>query len=306
MKLLKTAAAAATAAASALTGCSTANVETENGEAQNGDRTVTIGSSNFTEAIILGNIYKELIEANTDIKCETSFGLSGAAFCFSALENEDIDMFVEYTGAALTNLLAQPINTDPDEVYSTVSQLMESEHGIHTSAPLGFNNTYIMSVKPETAEQYGLKTLSDLIEKSPELKLGCTTEFISREDCLPALEKLGCSFKSADPLDASVRYTAIDSDQVDVVDAFSTDALLYKLGLDTLEDDLSFFPPYYACNFVNQTTLDEYPELNDVLSMLDGKISEQEMADMNSKVDVDGQDAAVVAHEFLSAEGLIG
>ena len=163
-----------------------------------------------------------------------------------------------------------------------------------------------MSVKPETAEQYGLKTLSDLIEKSPELKLGCTTEFISREDCLPALEKLGCSFKSADPLDASVRYTAIDSDQVDVVDAFSTDALLYKLGLDTLEDDLSFFPPYYACNFVNQTTLDEYPELNDVLSMLDGKISEQEMADMNSKVDVDGQDAAVVAHEFLSAEGLIG
>lgn len=270
------------------------------------DKTITIGSSNFTEAVILGNVYKELIESNTDITCKTSFGLNGAAFCFSALEKGDIDMFVEYTGTALTNLLAQPINTDPDEVYETVKTLMADEHGIHTSAPLGFNNTYVMSVKPETAEEYGLSTLSDLIEKSGELKLGCTTEFISREDCLPALEKLGCKFESADPLDASVRYTAIDSDQVDVVDAFSTDALLYKFGLTTLEDDLQFFPPYYACNFVSQETMDEYPELEAVLSKLDGIIDEETMAGMNSEVDVDGKDAAVVAHEFLEENGLLG
>lgn len=273
---------------------------------KSGDKKIVIGSSNFTEVQILGNIYKELIESNTDISCDTSFGLSGAAFCFSALEKGDIDMFVEYTGTALTNLLQQPINTDPDEVLNTVTTLMEKEHNIHTSKPLGFNNTYVMSVKPETAEKYGLKTLSDLIAKSPELRLGCTTEFMSREDCLPALEKLGAKFKSANPLDASVRYTAIAGDQVDVIDAFSTDALLYKQGLQTLEDDLHFFPPYYAVNFVRQETLDQYPELNDVLAKLDGKISEQAMADMNSEVDVDGKDAQTVAHEFLEKNGLLG
>ena len=270
------------------------------------NKRIVVGSSNFTEVQIIGNIYKELIESNTDITVDTSFGLSGAAFCFSALERGDIDMFVEYTGTALTNLLAQPIDTDPDRVLETVTKLMQEEHGIHTSKPLGFNNTYVMSVKPETAEKYGLKTLSDLVKASPELRLGCTTEFMNREDCLPALEKLGAKFKSANPLDASVRYTAIDSDQVDVIDAFSTDALLYKQGLMTLTDDMSFFPPYYAVNFVSQETLDRYPELEPVLEMLDGKITEETMANLNSMVDVDGEDARVAAHSFLEENGLLG
>ena len=270
------------------------------------NKRIVVGSSNFTEVQIIGNIYKELIESNTDITVDTSFGLSGAAFCFSALERGDIDMFVEYTGTALTNLLAQPIDTDPDRVLDTVTKLMQEEHGIHTSKPLGFNNTYVMSVKPETAEKYGLKTLSDLVKASPELRLGCTTEFMNREDCLPALEKLGAKFKSANPLDASVRYTAIDSDQVDVIDAFSTDALLYKQGLTTLEDDMSFFPPYYAVNFVSQKTLDKYPELGPVLEKLDGKLSEETMANLNAMVDVDGKDARVAAHSFLEENGLLG
>lgn len=270
------------------------------------EKKITIGSSNFTEVQIIGNIYKELIESNTDIQCETSFGLSGAAFCFSALEKGDIDMFVEYTGTALTNLLAQPIDTDPDRVLQKVTELMSEEHGIHTSNPLGFNNTYVMSVKPETAERYGLQSLSDLVEKSPELRLGCTTEFMNREDCLPALEKLGAHFKEANPLDASVRYTAIDSDQVDVIDAFSTDALLYKQGLQTLTDDMSFFPPYYAVNFVRQDTLEKYPELGPVLEKLDGILDEASMAGLNAQVDVDGKDAKTVAHDFLQEKGLLG
>ena len=300
------AAAGSSEGASAESSAAASSAAAADTSAKSGDKKITIGSSNFTEVQILGNIYKELIESNTDISCDTSFGLSGAAFCFSALEKGDIDMFVEYTGTALTNLLAQPINTNPDEVLETVTTLMQKDHNIHTSKPLGFNNTYVMSVKPETAEKYGLKTLSDLIAKSSELRLGCTTEFMSREDCLPALEKLGAKFKSANPLDASVRYTAIAGDQVDVIDAFSTDALLYKQGLTTLEDDLKFFPPYYAVNFVRQDTLDKYPELNDVLAKLDGKITEEKMANMNSEVDVDGKDAQTVAHEFLEENGLLG
>lgn len=202
-------------------------------EAGSGDqKTIVVGTSNFTEVNILGEIYTELIEANTDYEVEQRFGLSGAAMCFDALEQGSIDMFVEYTGTALLNLLAQPMDTDKDRVWQTVHDLMLEEHGIQTSNPLGYNNTYVMSVKPETAEKYGLTSLSDLIEKSPELRLGCTVEFMDREDCLPLLEsKYGTAFQDVKGLDASLRYTAIENDEVDVVDAFATDALLSKLGL---------------------------------------------------------------------------
>lgn len=274
---------------------------------QSNKKEITIGASNFTEVNILGNIYKELIETNTDVEVKTSFGLSGAAICFAALEKGDIDMFVEYTGTALSNLLEQPLNSDPEQVYETVTRLMAEEHGIHTSQPLGFNNTYVMSVKPETAEKYGLKTLSDMVEKSGELTLGCTVEFVDREDCLPLLESQhNVKFKEVSGLDASIRYTAVSSGQVDVVDAFLTDALLYKLGLVTLTDDLNFFPPYYACNFVSQETLKKFPELNEVLAKLDGKIDEKTMADMNNQVDVDGKSAEEVAHTFLMEHDLLG
>ena len=132
-------------------------------------------------------------------------------------------------------------------------------------------------------------------------------EFVDRDDCLPLLEsEYGVKFKEVSGLDASVRYTAIDSGKVDVVDAFSTDALLYKLGLTVLPDDIGFFHPYYACNFVRQETLDKYPELEQVLSKLDGRIDEKTMADMNSKVDVEGKSAEEVAHQFLEENGLLG
>lgn len=276
-------------------------------EAGSGDqKTIVVGTSNFTEVNILGEIYTELIEANTDYEVEQRFGLSGAAMCFDALEQGSIDMFVEYTGTALLNLLAQPMDTDKDRVWQTVHDLMLEEHGIQTSTPLGYNNTYVMSVKPETAEAYGLTTLSDLIEKSPELRLGCTVEFIQREDCLPLLEsQYNAEFKDVTGLDASLRYTAIENDEVDVVDAFATDALLSKLGLTTLEDDLGFFPPYYAVNFVNADLIQSDPALAEVLSKLDGAIDEATMAAMNAQVDVDGMSAKEVAHQFLVDNGLI-
>ena len=255
-------------------------------EAGSGDqKTIVVGTSNFTEVNILGEIYTELIEANTDYEVEQRFGLSGAAMCFDALEQGSIDMFVEYTGTALLNLLAQPMDTDKDRVWQTVHDLMLEEHGIQTSNPLGYNNTYVMSVKPETAEKYGLTSLSDLIEKSPELRLGCTVEFMDREDCLPLLEsKYGTAFQD--------------------VKAFATDALLSKLGLTMLEDDLSFFPPYYAVNFVDAELLESDPELAEILSRLDGAIDEATMAAMNAQVDVDGMSAQEVAHQFLVEHGL--
>jgi len=290
----------------AVTACSGNSGPAGGQSSSTGDKKITVGASNFTEVYILGNIYKQLIEANTDIKVETSFGLNGAVFCFTALDRGDIDMFVEYTCTVLANILNQPMDNDPQSVYNTVSTLMEKNHNVHTAAPLGFNNTYVMSVRPDTAQQYNLKTLTDLMKVAPEFRLGCTMEFVQREDCLPLLEAtFNTTFKEVNGLDASVRYVAIDSGDVEVIDAFSTDALLAKMGLTMLEDDVNFFPPYYACNFVRMDTLEKYPELVPVLAKLDGIIDELLMSSLNAKVDVDNIDATEVARQFLLDMGLI-
>ena len=268
---------------------------------------VVVGTSNFTEALILGYMYAELIENDTDIDVEQRFNLNGASVCYDALDSGKIDMFVEYTGTIMANMLKEPVNTkDAGELYQQVSEKMEADHQIHISAPLGYNNTYVMSVMPATAEKYNLKTLSDLMKVAPELRLGCTVEFVQREDCLNLLEStFGTKFKETQGLDASIRYQAVESGEVDVIDAFATDALLPKTGLVKLEDDAQFFPPYYAVNLVRDQVLEQYPELEQTLSKLDGKIDADTMAGLNAQVDIDGKDAKEVAHNFLTEQGLI-
>ena len=151
------------------------------------------------------------------------------------------------TGVPLCPGTASDTNTD--EVYEILSEKMRDDYNISVSAPLGYNNTYAMSVRPEIAEQYQLETLTDLMAVAPELRLGCTADFTQREDALPRLEStFHTKFGEVNALDVAVRYIAIDSGQVDVIDAFATDALLSKFDLVQLEDDASFFPPYYAVN----------------------------------------------------------
>ena len=266
------------------------------------DKHLTVGASNFTEVYIVGNIYKELIEAKTDIQVDTTFGLASTSLEMTAMENGDIDMVVDYSGQVYLSVLGLPLNTNTDEVYEILSEKMRDDYNISVSAPLGYNNTYAMSVRPEIAEQYQLETLTDLMAVAPELRLGCTADFTQREDALPTFHT---KFGEVNALDVAVRYTAIDSGQVDVIDAFATDALLSKFDLVQLEDDASFFPPYYAVNFIRQECLDEYPELKEVLALLDGRISNEAMAAMNAEVDLEGRNAADVAHDFLVEEGLI-
>ena len=270
------------------------------------DKHLTVGASNFTEVYIVGNIYKELIEAKTDIEVDTTFNLASTSLEMTAMENGDIDMVVDYSGQVYLSVLGLPLNTDPDEVYDILVDKMKNDYNIAVSAPLGYNNTYAMSVRPEIAEQYQLETLTDLMAVAPELRLGCTADFTQREDALPRLEStFNTEFAEVNALDVAVRYTAIDSGQVDVIDAFATDALLSKFDLVQLEDDASFFPPYYAVNFIRQECLDKYPELEEVLALLDGRISNEAMAAMNAEVDLEGRNAADVAHDFLVEEGLI-
>ncbi len=267
---------------------------------------IVVGTTNFTEVFIIGYMYSELIEHDTDITVERCFNLSGADFAYSALTNGSIDTFVEYTGTALANFCKKPLVNDVDEVYNTVSQMLLERDNIVTSKPIGFNNTYMMSVTPETAEKYKLSKLSDLLSISKSFTLGCTAEFLQRKDCLPGLhEKYGTEFKEVKALDATIRYQAIANGEVDVIDAYSTDGLLKKMGLVTLTDDLQFFPPFYAVAFTRSEILEKYPELVPVMAKLEGAITDEEMRTMNYEVDVEGKDPKNVAHEFLVKKGLL-
>ena len=174
------------------------------------------------------------------------------------------------------------------------------------SEPIGCSNTYVLSVTKEIAEKYDLKTISDLIKNANQLRFGCTTEFTEREDLLPKLEKeYGVHFKAVTGLSGNIRYQAIASGEVDVTDAYETDAMVKKTDLVALEDDIGFFPPYQAVNIYNETLLEEYPELEEVLSGLHNGITTEEMLNMNYQVDVEGQKPEDVAHNFLIEKNLI-
>lgn len=270
------------------------------------EKKITVGTSNYTEAIVLGYIYTELIEANTDIKVEKKFNLNGAVFAFQALEHDQIDTVVAYTGGTLANVLCQPLEKDPDSVWRTVQAKMKEQYQVHVSQPLGFNNTYLLSVQPQVAEQYGLKKLSDVVLRADQLRLGCTVEFIQRADCLPSLEKEHhVKFKVVKGLDSTIRYQAIEAGEVDIIDAYSTDGLLKKLNLVALEDDIGFFPPYYAVALTRMAVLEKYPELEPLFAKLEHSIDDEAMRAMNYQVDVEGIDAKEVAHTFLLKKGFI-
>lgn len=263
---------------------------------------IVIASKNFTEQIILGNMLEQLIEAKTDIDVETKLNLGGTQVAYSALKSGSVDLYVEYTGTAYVNLLdIKDGNTNPDEVYDKVNEIFKEKENIEFLDPLGFNNTYALAVRKDTAEKYNLKSISDLEKVSEEFLMGPTIEFANREDGLLGLDKAyNLNFKKVKPIDGGLRYTALMNNESDVIDAFTTDGLLDKFGLKVLEDDKNFFPPYYAAPLIRMDTLKEHPELEEVLNLLSNKITDEKMRKLNYEVDVNGRDPKVVANEFFS------
>ena len=271
------------------------------------DNKIVIASKNFTEQIILGNILEQLIEAKTDIDVETKLNLGGTQVAYSALKSGSVDLYVEYTGTAYVNLLnIQDGNNNPDEVYNKVNERLKEQEKLEFLEPLGFNNTYALAVKKDTAENYNLKKISDLSNISEEFLISPTIEFANREDGLLGLNATyNLNFKDIKPVDGGLRYTSLMNNESDVIDAFTTDGLLDKFGLVVLEDDKNFFPPYYAAPLIRMDTLEKYPELKDVLNSLANKITDEKMRKLNCEVDVNGKDPKIVANEFLVSEGYI-
>ncbi|NMD69072.1 ABC transporter permease subunit [Bacillus sp. DNRA2] len=270
------------------------------------DEKIVIGSKNFTEQLILGNMLADLIESKTDLDVERKLNLGGSQVAFSALNNGDIDLYVEYTGTGLVNILKEELVADPDEVYDIVHSKFKSQYGIDLLKPLGFNNTYALAVRQDTASQYGLETISDLAKVSSDLIMGPTIEFPNREDGLIGLAKqYNLNFSEVKAVDGGLRYTALENHKSDVIDAFSTDGLLEAFHLKVLEDDKGFFPPYYAVPIVKSETLAEHPELKSVLNSLAGKLNDDKMRELNYKVDSLKESPAKVAKEFLEKERLL-
>jgi osmoprotectant transport system permease protein len=270
------------------------------------DNKIVIGSKNFNEQLIIGNIMATLIEKNTDIKVERKLNLGGTSVAFNALKAGELDLYAEYTGTGLVNIMKKEALTDPDKVYEIVKDHFSKEYNLKWLKPFGFNNTYTLSVRKDTADKYNLRTFSDLAKVSNDLILGCTIEFSNRDDGYPGLQKAyNMNFKNISAVDGGLRYTSLENKKTDVTDAFSTDGLLKAFNLTVLEDDMNFFPPYYAVPVIREATLKKYPELEEVLNKLSGKLDDNIMRDLNYKVDKLGESPEKVAEDFLKEIGLI-
>ncbi|MDQ0197793.1 ABC transporter permease/substrate-binding protein [Neobacillus ginsengisoli] len=272
----------------------------------NAEDKIIIGSRNFSEQLILGNILADLIENKTNIKVERKLNLGGTQVTFSALNKGDIDMYVEYTGTGLVDILKKSPQSDPEQVYDTVQKEFNNKYKIQLLKPLGFNNTYALAVRQDTAKQYHLNTITDLAKVSSGLIIGPTIEFPNRADGLIGLTKTyNINFKDVKAVDGGLRYTALNNHKSDVIDAFSTDGLLKAFHLRVLKDDKHFFPPYYAVPIIKKETLKKHPELKTIINSLSGKLTDEKMRDLNYKVDSLKQSPAKVAKEFLETEGLL-
>lgn len=270
------------------------------------DDKIVIGSKNFSEQLILGNMLADLIENKTDIEVERKLNLGGTQVAFNALQNGDIDLYVEYTGTGLVNILNEAPESNPDKVYDKVQGAFKSKYGIELLKPIGFNNTYALAVRQDTAEQYRLESISDLAKESNGLIMGPTIEFPNREDGLIGLSKVyHLDFKEVKAIDGGLRYKALENHKSDVIDAFSTDGLLEAFNLKVLKDDKNFFPPYYAVPIIKQETLETYPELRAAINALAGKLDDAKMRELNYKVDSQKEAPAKVARDFLVQEELL-
>lgn len=268
---------------------------------------ITIGSKDFGENIVIAEMLSQLVETHTDLKVNRKLNLGGTFVNFNAIKNNQIDLYPEYTGTGLTAHLKMDVVNDPDESYSIVSEEFVKQWDIVWLEPFGFNNTYTLAVTPEVYEKYGVETYSDLIPYAGELVFGAEHEFFDRQDGFDGLvEMYGLNFKGEPmKLNASLKYQAIGRGDMDVTDAFATDGPIKQYNLKILEDDLGFFPPYHAAPIVRKEVLDKHPELKSVLNMLAGKLDDATMTELNYLVDVEGKAVEQVAKEFLTSLNLV-
>jgi osmoprotectant transport system permease protein len=267
---------------------------------RNTSATVTVGSKNFTEQIVLGELLAQTIERETALHVERKLNLGGTLICERALASGDIDAYVEYSGTALTAVFKEPVIRDRRAVLELIRQRYAAS-GRTLLGPLGFNNTFAILVRGEVARSQGLHTISDAVPHAREWRAGFGYEFLEREDGYKGLARTyGLTFREPPRvMDLNLSYRALATNQVDLIAGDATAGAIAALDLQMLEDDKAYFPPYDAVPVARTATLLAHPELRDAMHKLAGRINEATMRSLNEAVDIKRQDPAQVVREFL-------
>jgi len=268
---------------------------------------IVVGSKNFTEQLILGELFAQIIEARTHLPVERRFYLAGTFICHQAILAGRIDIYPEYTGTALTAVLKQQPSGDKQEVYRRVKQGYESKFGLAIGPPLGFDDTFAMVIRGDDARQLYLKTLSEAAAFTPKWRAGFGYEFMERPDGYKGLvASYGLRFAEAPRImDLGLITRALKERQVDIIAGNNTDGLIPALDFVVLEDDHHYFPPYEAVAIMRGEMLKSHPEVGAALGELAGAISDEDMRGLNYAVDGQHRDVTAVVREFLKQRGLI-
>jgi osmoprotectant transport system substrate-binding protein len=268
---------------------------------------LTIGSKFFTEQVILAELLAQHIESHTHVPVERKTNLGGTLLVHKALLAGDLDLYVEYTGTALTAVLNESPNSDNSTtIYTRVKQQYAQRFNLDVTEPLGFENTFAMVVRGDDAQSLHLRAMSDLAPIAPKWRAGVGYEFLERPDGFPGWSTRYNLHFAAPPsvMDLGLLYRALLDHQVDIVAGNSTDGLIDSLHLVALEDDRHYFPPYDAVPIVRRAALEEFPQLRSALADLSGKLTAADMRRLNAQVDADQRDVAAVVRAFRAAKNL--
>jgi osmoprotectant transport system substrate-binding protein len=267
---------------------------------------IVVGSKNFTEQVVLGELLAQQLEDSLRVPVDRRFFLGGTYIAHQAIVAGRIDLYVEYTGTALTAVLKQPPASDPNEVWTKVRSMYATRFGLRVLPSLGFENTFAIVIRGDDARRLQLQTISQAAQFAPDWRAGFGYEFLERPDGYSGLaDTYGLRF-GAPPriMDLGLLYRALKEKQVDLVAGNSTDGPIEVLDLFVLEDDRKYFPPYEAVPIVRESTLSRFPAMREALESLSGKLSAEDMRRMNYAVDGQQRDVADVVREFRLRKGL--
>ena len=267
---------------------------------------IKVGSKDFTEQFILGEMYALALE-NQGLKVERKLNLGGTPVAQAGLESGQIDLYPEYTGTGLLTVLKQPAQSNQKQVFDTVAKAYKEKFNLVWLEPAPMNNAQALVMTQEGSKKYGIKTISQMVAKASQLTMIGPPEFEAREDGLPGLNKAYGDFKLKKfiPADPGLRYKTLNNAQADVAVAFGTDGEISALKMVVLEDDKKLFPPYQVAPVIRQETLDQNPGIRDVLNTLSPKLTTETMQRLNYEVSGKQREPTEVAKEFLTQEGLL-
>jgi osmoprotectant transport system permease protein len=266
---------------------------------------IRLGTKNFTEQFVLGELMSQMIEDRTDLTVEVLF-LGGTTICHRAIVSDEIDMYPEYTGTALTAVLNYGKVVDAEKAFKIVTNAYKKRFDLTWLPQFGYSSPYAIAVRKEDAEEHGWETISDLQRHASRMHAGFTSEFSERPDGYPGLKKVyNLEFQSVSDFEETMMYQAIAEGQVDVISAFLTNAKIEVFNLEPLEDNRNFFPPYDAAAVIRQEVLEKYPQIRDAMAPLFGTLDAETIRQLNYEVDENQRQPAAVAREFLVEQGFI-